>query len=541
MAIRKRGDAIKARPAASADFSAPRLQPGQRVPLVTIVRPPALVYKWADAGPLTPPIGPAYLAASLRQAGIRVKVIDAIGENPTQANELGNGLISQGLTSEETVALVDPRTDVIGFSVMFSQDWLECRKTIRMVREKYSHMLIVVGGEHATALAEELIATCPEVDVCVSGEGEEAFVQLVKTFIGDGNLSTVGAVTYRKDGKVLTTPPGSRIRNVDDIPRPAWDLVPIQAYLDLRLAYGVDLGRTIPMLATRGCPYECTFCSSPLMWTTRYLMRKPEDVLDEIEGYMKTLNATNFDFYDLTMVIKKDWILEFARMIKTRDLTFTWQLPSGTRSEALDDNVLRALFETGCRNITYAPESGSEEELVRIKKRVDLDRMMESMKLATRHGLNIKTNIILGFPNQTRRDIWKTVRFVFRMALAGVHDTGVSMFSPYPGTELFEELQAKGVVPKPLDDRYYLRLSGYKDLTRSIAYSEHVSSKAIGVYRLLILLLFYGVQFAVRPQRFVRLVANFVRARQDSRLDKSLRDMYNRVAPNQDPVQEARR
>ncbi len=112
------------------------------------------------------------------------------------------------------------------------------------------------------------------------------------------------------------------------------------------------------MLATRGCPYSCTFCSSPDMWTTRYYARSPASVVDEIADYVERYGISNVDFEDLTAFINRDWILAFCAELVRRDLHISYQLPSGTRSEALDAEVLAPLWRSGCRNLTYAPESG---------------------------------------------------------------------------------------------------------------------------------------------------------------------------------------
>src|SRR5262249_6972104 len=156
-----------------------------------------------------------------------------------------------------------------------------------------------------------------------------------------------------------------RIRNVDDLPLPAWDGFPMEEYLSTRNGNGVYRGRAMGILATRGCPYKCTFCSNPSMYGNLWMPRSPAKVLDEIELYIKKYNAQNIDFYDLTFVLRKSWILEFCREIERRGLVFTWQLPTGTRSEVIDREVSEALYRTGCRNITYAPESGSPETLKR--------------------------------------------------------------------------------------------------------------------------------------------------------------------------------
>ena len=117
---------------------------------------------------------------------------------------------------------------------------------------------------------------------------------------------------------------------------------------------------------------------------------------------MRRYRVENIDFYDLTAIIERDWILEFCRLLDARGLRITWQLPSGTRSEALDEPVLRAMYRSGCRNVSYAPESGSPRTLEAIKKKVKLERLEASMRAAVRVGLNVKANILIGFPDEQR-------------------------------------------------------------------------------------------------------------------------------------------
>src|SRR4029434_8498581 len=117
---------------------------------------------------------------------------------------------------------------------------------------------------------------------------------------------------------------------------------------------------------------------------------------------------------DLTAIIERDWILEFCRLLDARQLHVTWQLPSGTRSEALDEPVLRAMYRSGCRNVSYAPESGCERTLQAIKKKVKLDHIEQSMRTAVRVGLNVKANILIGFPDEQTPDLRATLRFVLR-------------------------------------------------------------------------------------------------------------------------------
>src|SRR4029450_3219595 len=188
--------------------------------------------------------------------------------------------------------------------------------------------------------------------------------------------------------------------------------------------------------------------------------------------------------YDLTAIVKRSWIIQFTNRILERKMAFTWQLPSGTRSEAIDDEVSRLLYESGCRNMSYAPESGSPEVLKRIKKVVKLDRLEDSVMNAVREKLNVKLNIIMGFPNESRKELGQTVRFLFRMGKAGVHDMSISLFSPYPGSELYHELRKSGRIPV-LSDEYFLGLCAYKDFAQSVSYTDGLSPRVLNLYRIL--------------------------------------------------------
>jgi radical SAM superfamily enzyme YgiQ (UPF0313 family) len=284
----------------------------------------------------------------------------------------------------------------------------------------------------------------------------------------------------------------------------------------------------MPIVATRGCPYQCTFCSSPQMWTTRYAARAPAKVVDEIEGYVRRYGAENIDFYDLTAIVRKDWIVAFCEELLRRRLDITWQLPSGTRSEAIDRDVAKLLYRSGCRNVSYAPESGSRRTLRAIKKKANLDRMAGSMAGSVEAGLNVKANIIVGFPDETHEDLLDSMRFVARMAALGVHDVSVWTFSPYPGSALFDRLVAEGAIGE-MDDEYFAALLSYSDLAGAVSWDSHVSSSTLRAYRLLGMTLFYAVSFGMRPWRVAALAKNALSGRYESRLEMSLANLARKL------------
>ncbi|WP_204106170.1 MULTISPECIES: radical SAM protein [Spirulina sp. CCY15215] len=496
---------------------------------ITLVRPPALISRHSNTGPLTPPIGLAYIAASLIEAGHSVTIVDGIGEDPLKITPLfDDRMLAIGLLMHEIVERVPQHTDLIGVSCMFSQEWPYIRKLIELLKIKSPQVPLLAGGEHITAMPDFVLEECPDLEYCALGEGEETLVDIAKRLDDPTTMTEVEGLALRREGRILRTPPRARITAIDDIPQPAWDLVPLENYLSNGLGYGVDLGRSMPLIATRGCPFRCTFCSNPSMWTTKWIARKPELVLDEIEEYIKKYQVDNIDFYDLTAIVRKDWIVEFCQLIKQRNLKFTWQLPSGTRSEAIDAEVSQLLYEAGCRNLSYAPESGSMETLKKIKKMVKLDRMLDSMKAAVKNGLNVKAHVIIGFPRETRRQVWETLGFLVKMAWIGVHDMSITMFSPYPGSELFQELTEDKKITEYSDD-YFLGLACYSDPTQTVSWCSNLSTKELNLMWLLGTLIFYSTQYTLRPWRLIRMLFNLISQRQESRLDKSLQEYIRRV------------
>ena len=496
---------------------------------VALVKPPTQVARGNHVTLACPPLGLAYLASALRAHGVSVTVIDAVGEAPDAVSPIEGSpsLLRYGLDDAAIVRRIPAGVTLLGVSAMFSEEWPLVRGVIRAIERAHPGVPVVVGGEHATAAPELVLRECAGVVACALGEGEETIVALVDALSSGRSLATVPGLALRDGDRVIRTAPRARIRDLDAIAPPAWDLVPIERYLDRGMGYGVNRGRSVPIVATRGCPFQCTFCSSPQMWTTRWAARDPEAVLAEMERAIDRYGAQNFDFYDLTAIVRRGWILDFARRLADRRWGVTWQIPAGTRSEAIDGEVARALYRSGCRNIAYAPESGSPAVLRRIKKKVDLGRMEDSMRAAVGEGLMVKCNLILGFPDETRAEMEETLRFCRALARLGVHDINVTPFCPYPGSALFDQLVRDGRIAG-LDDAYFAMLASYSDLTQTDSFSAHVSSRELGVLRWSAMAQFYAMNFALRPRRALALATNLATGRQTTRLERALTDLVTR-------------
>jgi len=469
------------------------------------------------------PLANAYLSANLLKHGHRVTNIDALGEDIDHIDVSYHPHVRyRGLCTEKILERITERPDGIGVSVMFSQDWPHIEDMINAIRAKFPDVPILAGGEHPTAAGEYVLRTCPAVTHVALGEGEATIVEWAEWLDGDRRLEDVGGIQYIDVfGNARSNPARERIRNLDDLPWPAWHLFNLEPYFSVGEGHGVERGRSMPLVATRGCPYQCTFCSSPSMWTTRYAMRSIPDVVDEIELYMKTYRAQNIDFFDLTAIIKKEWIMSFCAELKRRGLKLTWQLPSGTRSEAMDAEVMAAMASSGCTNVTYAPESGSTRTLNDIKKKVKLPRLFESIRYAKRNGIFVKCNLIIGFPRERRWDMLQTVWVAIRFAVLGVDDTAIYAYSPYPGSELHQYLLSTGAIPK-MDRDYFTSLMTFMDLKQSSNYCENVGETEISIYRLIGMSAFYAIAYLLRPANIARTIRNYRAHKSDTVFEERL-------------------
>ena len=479
---------------------------------IQLLHPCSVTSKSSHSGAILPPISLAYLAATLRGAGYPVKIIEAQGDDifNIRLSECGDYNI-QGLSTEEILLRIKPETKILGVTLLYSYEWLIQRDVIKAIKARFPKIIIVVGGEHPTALPEYVLRDCPEVDFIVSGEGEFTFLQLVSSIFYSKEFRSILGISYiNKKGQFSSNGLSSRIAHIDDIPRPAWDLCNVENYFQPNWSMGIGLGRNMPINATRGCPYQCTFCSSPTMWTTRYIMRDPVEVADEFEYLVRQYGANNIDFVDLTAIVRKDWALSFCKELKQKDLKVSWQLPSGTRSEALDKEVLQALYDTGCRLITYAPESASEETLRQIKKKVKIDRLVKSIRAANKIGHTTKVNIVIGFPDDTLTSILKSAWFAVKMALYGSEDCTFTKFSPYPGSELYRRLRDENKIPPPSDD-YIRSLAGFMDFTKAESYCNRVNGRVLTFLAFAMHGVFYSVAYLTHPKRIFRTIRNLTK------------------------------
>jgi radical SAM superfamily enzyme YgiQ (UPF0313 family) len=492
---------------------------------ITLLQPPQRISPTNYISTIAiPPLGLAYLAACARDAGHDVHAVDAVGQDLENVWRYGDrqDIWLRGLSFESILEEIDPETEVIGVGCMFSCQWPPTRDLLKLLRQRFPNAKILLGGEHASAMPAQVLEETP-IDVCVIGEGEETFVELLERIQKNESFDDVKGIAWRSPGGIQITPNRTRIREIDAIPLPYWELFPVEKYIAYGSPHGAVRGRSMPMLATRGCPYQCTFCSSPQMWTTTWRPRQSKLVVDEMVLLNERYGATDFHFEDLTAVVKRSWILEFCQELSSRRLNFTWQLPSGTRSEAIDEEVARRMVEAGCRNFSYSIESGSAETLRIIKKKIHLDKVHTSARAALRAGIRLQVTFILGFPHETWRHARDTYREIARCAWIGFHEFNCCAFSPLPNTEAFEELRRTRSME--MNDEYLYSLFGYMDITDYKSWHPRWSDARLRLMIYGAFALFYGLNYVLRPSRFFAEIYHYTRRSSQGKLGKLMRGL----------------
>ena len=457
-------------------------------PDIQLIRPPAVEsFRFATTS-ITLPIGLAYISSSLKEYGFKVEILDAVGEAPKNRTGYYKGYLV-GLGLKEIAAKINPNSKCVGISVIFTHEWPAVVKLISLIKEKFPNMPIILGGEHISAMPEFSLITS-NADYIVMGEGEETIIELIKAIKNRETFQKIEGIGYNINNQVVINNRRNRRQSIDKISYPDWDSFNVKGYYENRFVGGMYSDKlTIPILATRGCPYQCTYCSAPNMWLPLWIPRDPILVVDEIEYYVKKFGAGNFPFQDLTAIIKRDWIKAFCEELIKRELNINWQLPTGTRSEAIDSEIAFLIKKSGMISMAYAPESGSEETRKYIKKKMKTDRLFDSIDAAAQADLNVAVFLVIGFPHDLSVHLEENKNFVERLAKHGVTDLSVGFYMALPGTELFYSLYDSNKIK--LDIEYFKHILDSLALFPSQRYCSAISRTNLFLWKLKFYIKFY--------------------------------------------------
>jgi anaerobic magnesium-protoporphyrin IX monomethyl ester cyclase len=389
---------------------------------ITLINPPApLIESYYAVGITAPPLGIAYLAAALEGEEHAVKIVDA------QALGLSVSQIKREIEkSQPELVGVTSTTPTI----------YEALAVIKAAKEACPNAFTVLGGPHASFLPFETLRECGHLDAVCIGEGEETILDLVRAIRRKEGLSNVKGIAYRSGDSTARTQPRPLISDLDSLPFPARHLLPMEKYKVL------DEKRTIGHLMTsRGCPFNCTFCSSSLLFGKRLRCRSPENVVDEIEQVISEYNIETIEFADDEFTLNRRRTEDICGEMKRRGVDITWACSS--RVDTVSKALLQKMKEAGCYLIFYGVESSSQRILNLIKKGVTVEQIVNAIKWTKEAGIKVLGSFMLGFPDETREEIKRTIKFAKKLQIDYAQ---FSLVTPYPGTELYNTSKSRGLL-----------------------------------------------------------------------------------------------
>ena len=376
-----------------------------------------------NAGGKQIPLGIFYLASYLREHGHEVRVVEGEGER---------------LSIEKIAAdALEYKPELIGIS----SSTVAFHRALEMAREVKAQMpdvQTVLGGTHISATVEDAMRHT-EFDFGVLGEGEVTLNALVDTLQNHGDFASVEGLVYRENGSLKVNPPRPLIPDLDSLPFPAHDLITdFSLYNPPTCNY-----KKIPVaniITSRGCPNACTFCDRSV-FGNKLRQRSAANIAEEIEILYRRYGVREIAFGDDTFTFKPKRIFELFEILDRKGIHFPWTCQS--RVDTVDFETLKFMRDKGCWHISFGIESGSEEILKKIKKKISLEKAREVIGWCRKLGILTKGFFIIGHPGETPETIEKSIRVALDIPMS---DAVIQLNTPFPGTEQYRDAQKFGSI-----------------------------------------------------------------------------------------------
>jgi radical SAM superfamily enzyme YgiQ (UPF0313 family) len=315
--------------------------------------------------------------------------------------------------------------DVVGITSVTPSIY-EAYKVAETAKKVREDCTVILGGPHATFMPRQTMEECEYIDIIVRGEGEETTRELIENIEKGVPLNKVKGITFRKENGIIDTEPRPFIKNIDDIPFPSRDLLPMHLYKFNGVKYTT-------MLTSRGCPFGCSFCSSSRLFGGYWRGRSPENVLEEIKTVYGEYGIRNIEFMDDTFTLDQKRAEKICDGIIEQGWDISWGASS--RVDTLSKELAEKMKKAGCWIIFLGIESGSQKILDTIGKRITLEQAKKAVEILKDAGIQVLGSFIIGFMQDTKETIKETIKFAKSLNLDYAE---FSILTPYPGTPIFD-------------------------------------------------------------------------------------------------------
>ncbi len=417
---------------------------------VLLLEPPKT--PWLMMGDVVaPPLGLAQLAGCLEQANIPVEILDA------SALQIGwDGL---------EAAIAQRKPDLIGITVY--TPWVpDVAHAVRVARQAAPESIIALGGPHVTFTAEETLETMPEVDVVARGEGDQIIVDLARALeTGDG-LAGVPGISFHRDGQTVENPALPPL-DPRTLPMPAFHLMPMERYHFASLG-----GPFATVIASRGCPFQCTFCSEWPFWGGGWRPHDPQQVVEQMDILVNRYGRKNIWFGDDCFNVNGDHMAAICEGILQRGVDVNWYYQGRADLVVKYKDLLPLMRRAGNRMVQIGIEASNDEQREELNKQLSTEIAEESVRLLRQNDIVCQAMLIVGLPDDTPRTFEEKVRLVNRL---DVDFPVFLVYTLFPGAPDYDKAIAKGWIELPANYAHH-------DMAHILIPSEHMNPQQIWDY-----------------------------------------------------------
>lgn len=370
---------------------------------------------------LMPPLGMMSIAAVLEKNGCDVEIIDCYGY-PLSSEELADKIIAM-------------HPDAVGFSCTTSS-FLEGNRIAELIKQQRPDIFTVFGGAHACTIGAELLDSFPAIDYLVIGEGENTMLELVQASFR--NVEQIPGVACRVDGKAFFTGKRELIKNLDDLPFPAYHLLPeFPKRYNLPL-FSYPKAPNTSLISSRGCPYSCSYCDRSV-FSSGFRFNSPEYIVEHMAMLNRDYGIRHVFFYDDLFTFDRKRVARFCEIKAAKGLDVTYNCIA--RLEHVDAELLQLLKQSGCWQVNFGIESGDPEVIKKHRKFFALDEVGRKLKMVKDAGMRVKGLFMIGLPGENEATICRTIDYALSLPLDEIN---VTKFTPFPGAPVYKTIREFG-------------------------------------------------------------------------------------------------
>jgi len=410
---------------------------------VLLINPPSTHMEGSAKPTIYTPIGILSIAAMLEQAGHEVVVYDSKANYNVERK--GNYLYLGDSEATIRSKIKQVKPNVIGISNPFTVYLKNALAVAKICKELYKDVPVVIGGPHA-AIAPGDFFKDGNVDIVVMGEGEYTVLDFFKHLEGKMDLKDIKGIAYKDDGKVQVNPAREFIQEMDDLPLPAYHLVDMEKYFKGLFAPRSEyVRRAISMITSRGCPYNCIFCSIALHMGKKWRSNSPEYIMRHVKLLIDKYRIKLIHFEDDNFTLNKVRFEEIIDNIIENKIKIKWDTPNGVRADSFNKKLLIKSRLSGCQYLVLAIESGNQKILDDVVgKKLKLERVEEVARIAKEVGINLEAFYVVGLPGETLENMRETFEYAKNL----YDEYGIfpmfNIASPQIGTRLYEVCEEEG-------------------------------------------------------------------------------------------------